>query len=67
MEKNKCARCVYSCFVDIGDGGELLRGCVYILHHGKRRPCPGGEECTVFLPRKGGALSAEQFALKEVI
>ena len=51
MGMSKCDRCVYSCFVDIGDGGEMIRACVYILHQGKRRPCPGGEDCTVFLPR----------------
>ena len=62
--RNKCSRCVYSCFVDIGDGGELVRACVYILHHGKRRPCPGGEECTVFLPRDGA--NNLTFPLKEV-
>ena len=47
---SRCSQCVYSCAVDMGDGGELMRACVYILHQGKRRPCPAGEACAVFRP-----------------
>ena len=49
---SKCRRCAYSCFVDIGDNGEMLRACIYILYRGERRPCPPGKNCTVFLPRE---------------
>lgn len=48
--KDKCAGCRYSVSVDMGDGGEMLRACVYILRHGERRPCPPGADCTVYRP-----------------
>ena len=48
---SKCGRCAWSTWVNMGEDGEFLRACVYILRHGKRRPCPGGEACTVFLDR----------------
>lgn len=61
---SKCGRCVWSTWVNMGEEGEFLRACVYILRHGGRRPCPGGEACTVFadrasLPVYGGGKDRE--------
>lgn len=42
-----CGGCRFSVPVYIGDGDELMTGCVYILRTGHRRPCPPGEACTV--------------------
>lgn len=50
-----CRKCLYSCEVNVGEEGEMLRACTYILHTGKRRPCKAGEECTVFCPAHEGA------------
>ena len=50
---SKCGRCVWSTWVNMGEEGEFLRACVYILHHGRRRPCPPGAGCTVFEPADG--------------
>lgn len=46
MEKQKkCSTCKYSCRISF-EGGD--RFCQYILITGRRRPCPGGNECTVY-------------------
>ena len=50
---DKCRSCLYSCEVNVGEEGEMMRACVYILHNGRRRPCPAGEGCTVWRPVRG--------------
>lgn len=48
MNHNKCRTCRYSYLVDLGENGEMLRACVYIVKTGSRRPCAPGEACTVW-------------------
>ena len=48
---DRCAGCRYSGWMDMGDDGRMLRGCVYILRRGTRRPCPAGEGCTAYEPK----------------
>ena len=45
-----CQGCRYALPVYIGDGGELLSACVYILRMGRKRPCPPGPACIVYEP-----------------
>lgn len=47
-QPRRCATCRYSTWVDVGQDCEMLTACVYILRKGTRRPCPAGEECTVY-------------------
>ena len=47
----RCARCEYGVPVMIGDGHEMMAACTYILRTGRPRPCPPGDECTVFTVR----------------
>lgn len=49
--RSKCNKCIYSCPVNVGEDCEMLRACLYILHRGRRRPCPAGRDCTVFQER----------------
>lgn len=58
----RCRSCRYATGVDLGQDCEMLTACVYILHNGKRRPCPAGEECTVYESAvwKGGAAGDER-------
>ena len=51
MDQSKCRRCHYRFFVDAEQDGELMAACVYVLWGKGRRPCPPGEECTVFEER----------------
>lgn len=51
--RDKCNECRYSAEVNVGEAGEMLRACTYILSRFRRRPCPPGEECTVFRKRTG--------------
>lgn len=46
----RCKRCVYGAAVSMGDEGEMLCACTYILRKGHRRPCPPGEDCAVYEP-----------------
>lgn len=46
----KCRSCAYSCTVNVGEEREMMRACVYILHTGRRRPCPAGKDCTEYKP-----------------
>lgn len=48
----RCGSCVYSASVDVGADCEMLAACVYILKRYEKRPCPPGEGCTVYTPRK---------------
>ncbi len=50
--KNKCDQCLYAQAVDVGEDSVMLRACTYILQRYERRPCPAGEACTVFEPRR---------------
>ena len=52
MTGDRCKNCRFSYPVDLGDGGEMLRACVYILRRGERRPCPAGDACTAFAPKE---------------
>ena len=45
-----CGGCRFAVPVYIGDGGELMSACVYILRMGKKRPCPPGAACAVYEP-----------------
>ncbi len=47
-KKNKCYKCRYGTTIDNVD-----TACLYILYTGQRRPCAGGEGCTVYAPYKG--------------
>lgn len=49
---DKCRNCRYSTPVEMGENNQMLRGCVYILRTGTRRPCPGGTDCSVYRPRR---------------
>lgn len=53
MMRDKCNKCCYSQAVNVGEEREMLRACVYILMHYEKRPCPPGEDCTVYTPRRG--------------
>jgi hypothetical protein len=44
-KQKKCSSCKYSCRISC-EGGD--RFCQYILITGRRRPCPGGDECTAY-------------------
>ena len=55
-----CKKCLYSCEVNVGEEGEMLRACTYILFTGKRRPCKPGKDCTVFIPAHAGAGQKER-------
>lgn len=44
----RCRSCRYSSQVDVGLDCEMLWACLYILHHGTRRPCPADAACTVY-------------------
>lgn len=46
MAKDNCSNCFYR-----GKAGSLPC-CDFFLKTGQRRPCPGGEGCTVKVPRK---------------
>lgn len=53
LKKGKCWRCKYHSPTMLSKDSEQQAACLYILLEGHRRPCPGGEECTVFMPRRG--------------
>lgn len=48
MKHEKCRNCRYSALMDMGEDGEMLRACIYILKTGTRRPSPPGENCTAW-------------------
>lgn len=49
----RCRKCYYSGPVDIGWGKVYpLYSCDYLLITGHRRPCPAGDACTVYSPKK---------------
>lgn len=54
MDREKCKACRYGFQADVGDGGEMLRACLYIIKRGTRRPCPAGANCTVWEPDEAG-------------
>lgn len=56
----KCESCVYRTYV--GEGGNIA-ACYYLIRTGHRRPCPAGDECTVY--RKGSPLCGEFGTVKE--
>ena len=47
-DAGKCRSCKYARQVSVGIDGEMLSACIYIILAGKHRPCPPGEECTVY-------------------
>lgn len=49
--KEICNKCLYSCPVNVGVDGVLVNACTYILMRYEKRPCPPGEQCTVFEQR----------------
>lgn len=51
----KCNDCIYSRTVNFAEGRDLMKACVYILLRYEKRPCPSGEQCTVFERRHGRA------------
>lgn len=51
LARSICTHCRYGRRIDMGENGTMLTACLYILKTGKRRPCPVGEDCTVYEPR----------------
>ena len=49
----RCRSCRYSAPVDVGVDSEMLYACVYILRKYERRPCPAGDDCTVYEKAEG--------------
>lgn len=45
----RCDSCVYFWRINEGAG---YKGCEYILHTGKCRPCPAGAACTVYKAKR---------------
>lgn len=52
--REKCNKCRFSAWVNLGEDREMLRACVYILHRFESRPCAAGAECTAFEPCEQG-------------
>jgi hypothetical protein len=52
--RDKCRSCVYGGMVNVGQEGEMMWACQYILQEYERRPCRPGKECTVYQPRRRG-------------
>lgn len=46
--EKQCSNCYYKFRVNVGENGQMLYACQYILITGRRRPCPPGPACTVF-------------------
>ncbi len=46
--RDLCNDCLYSCPVNVGVDGTLVKACVYILLRYEKRPCPAGDLCTVY-------------------
>lgn len=46
----KCDRCFYGVPVYVGDESVMMEACTYVLHTGRKRPCPAGPGCTVYRP-----------------
>ena len=51
MDQDRCKKCRFRVYVNVGEEGEMMVACTYILQGRGRRPCPAGERCTVFEPR----------------
>ena len=51
-ERSKCFYCRFGQWIQLSVGAKWQTVCVYILMTGKRRPCPYGEACSVYQPRK---------------
>lgn len=52
---SKCDSCIYrTSITGFGKGNTIA--CFYIVHTGHRRPCVGGDDCTVYV--KGEKLKA---------
>lgn len=56
LTNDRCRKCYYGSMA----GSFNMPTCDYILITGKKRPCHGGEECTVF--REGRRTSRERIA-----
>ena len=50
----KCRTCAYAASVNVGVDCEMLLACTYIIRKGQKRPCPAGDGCTVYEPRRRG-------------
>lgn len=48
-ESEKCQNCYYSIYLSNRDRRPTNISCNYILDEGKPRPCPTGDECTVYI------------------
>ena len=48
MRCEKCATCRYSWKTPLGSAEAPEFACDYLLRKKRRRPCPPGEECTVW-------------------
>lgn len=46
-DRTRCRDCDYGLPIYQGDD-VLIMGCTYVLRTGRRRPCPPGEECSIF-------------------
>ena len=49
---SRCSRCHYGFWAAVGEAGKMLWGCQYCLMTGERRPCPSGDQCAVYKPKK---------------
>ena len=60
-DTRQCRDCIYA--VKLTRHGTA---CYYIMYRGKRRPCPGGAECTV-RRTKGGKTALSIAAVREAM
>lgn len=49
---HKCSKCKYETPVYLKENSKLLHACGYNLIKFTRRPCPAGEQCTVYEVRR---------------
>ena len=54
MITEKCKKCKYCKQLKGGANTTIYKYCDYLCMEKKRRPCEGGDECTVFVPKGGG-------------
>lgn len=47
----KCTKCFYAGPTELSIDGKKLYSCDYMILTGARRPCPAGNDCTVYSAR----------------
>ena len=58
----KCEKCEY-----YNSYGEILKFCDYCDRERHKRPCPAGDECTVFTPKKKRKSTFRKTIEKDII